>query len=259
MINKLTKKNAITIIAGPCAIEDANQLDNVCKTINSLGLSWVRGGAFKPRVSPHSFQGLGAYGYDILHNIANKYSLLSLSEVVDTHSLSLALDKKIDAVQIGTRNMTNYSLLKDVGKITNITQCPVLLKRGMSSTVSEWLSAVEYIKENGNNNITLCERGIRTFDNTTRFTLDISAVPVVHKQSNYPICVDVSHAAGNSDIVPSLALAAIASGADAIMIEVHPNPKSAKCDGPQQLNLEQFKRLVDKMQKIAGSLEKELM
>lgn len=250
--------NKVIIIAGPCAIESYSQMNKICRVVSSLGLSWVRGGAYKPRLSPHSFQGLGDEGIKILKDASKKYNLKSITEVIDEHSLCLA-NKHIDAMQIGTRNMTNYSLLKSIGSKTAKNKKLICLKRGMSAKVSELLSATEYITEEGNNNILLCERGIRTFEDSTRFTLDISSVPVIHKQSKYPVCVDVSHAAGNSDLVSDLACAALASGTDAIMLEIHPNPKRAKCDGAQQLNMEQFKNLIDRLNVLAKALDKELV
>lgn len=193
---KLAEKNSITIIAGPCAIESQEQFTEVAKHIKNLGLKWIRGGAYKPRHSPHCFQGLGNEAIDILYDVSKDLGLNSITELVDQQSLQYAIDK-IDAVQIGTRNMTNYSLLSYIGKQTTNTKKPVLFKRGMSAKISEYLSASDYITEAGNDNIVLCERGLRTFEDSTRFTLDISAVPVLHKQSRYPVCVDVSHAAGN--------------------------------------------------------------
>lgn len=251
-------KNKILLIAGPCAVENDTQVKRVCKCLSSLGLSWIRGGAFKPRVSPHSFQGLGDKALNILFENAKRYNLKTITEVVDEQSLKLAI-KKVNGIQIGTRNMSNFSLLKKVGEACAKEDKLVLFKRGMSAKISEWLSASEYIKAAGSRNIMLCERGIRTFEDATRFTLDISAVPVIHKQSRYPICVDVSHAAGNSSYIESLSMAAIASGADALMLEVHPSPKNAKSDGPQQLDLENFVKLYNKLNKLALSLGKELV
>lgn len=258
MKNNLCEKSKVRIIAGPCAVENKKQITDVSKCLKDNGLSWIRAGAFKPRVSPHSFQGLGKRGVDILAECSKKSNLKIISEAVDEESLALLLDN-VDAIQIGTRNMTNYSLLKKIGQVTKKSKKTVMLKRGMSSTISEWLNASEYIKGAGNSNIVLCERGIRTFQDSTRFTLDIAAVPVLHKQTNYAVCVDVSHAAGNSGLVPSLAKAAIASGADALMLEIHPNPKNAKCDGAQQLNLLQFEKLLKELRDVAGSLGKEVI
>ena len=257
-MNNITKKNKVRIIAGPCAVESQSQIDEFCSCMQDLGLEWLRGGAFKPRVNPHSFQGLGEKALHYLSLATKKYNLKCISEVVDINSLDSVIEY-CDAVQIGTRNMSNFSLLKTIGEKTKNTQIPILLKRGMSSKITEWLLASEYIKEAGNNNIVLCERGIRTFEDTTRFTLDISAVAVVHRQSLMPVCVDVSHAAGNWYFVPELSRASLAVGADAIMIEVHPNPKSAKCDSSQQLDLKQFSTLVKDLRNIAQSFNKEII
>ncbi|MDO5329692.1 MAG: 3-deoxy-7-phosphoheptulonate synthase [Coriobacteriia bacterium] len=240
--------NKVKIFAGPCALESEEQINEVADVIKSLGLSWIRCGVYKPRISPHSFQGLGDSGLEILKDI----DLDIITEVTEPNQIEKVMDT-CSAIQIGSRNMYNYALLKEIGKRTG--DFPILFKRGMSATISEYLSASEYISSAGNKNIMLCERGIRTFEDATRFTLDISAVPIIHKQTQYPICVDVSHAAGRSDLVPSMAKAAIASGADALMIEVHPNPMKALCDGPQQLNLEQFKVLIDELR----TFDKELI
>lgn len=259
MINNLVcAKNEIRIIAGPCAVEDDKQMDKICSCIASLGLKYVRGGAYKPRHSPHSFQGLGFDGIKILKSNCDKHNLYSVSEVVDKKSLLESKDN-IDVLQIGTRNMTNYSLLTEVGHVTKNTEQAVIFKRGMSAKISEWLMACEYISMHGNGNIILCERGLRSFEDSTRFTLDISAVPVVHRQSLYPICVDVSHAAGNAWMVPDLAKAALAAGADAIMLETHPSPKEAKCDGSQQLDLESFKNLIFELQMLAKAIGKKIV
>lgn len=257
MQNNLANKKDIRIIAGPCAIESQDQLEKVFSHIKKLGLSWVRAGAFKPRHSPHSFQGLGNDAINLLVEACEKFELNSISEVVDEQSLDVINDK-VDAIQIGTRNMTNYSLLDKIGQVTSKNNKPVLFKRGMSAKLSELLSASDYITQYGNKNLVLCERGIRTFEDSTRFTLDISSVPVLHKQSSYSVCVDVSHAAGNSDLVSSLALAAVAAGADAVMIEVHPDPQNAKCDGAQQLSLRQFEDLFNKIKNLANSIGRQV-
>lgn len=258
MNSKVCQNNKVRIIAGPCAVESEDQLIAVCKHLNKLGLTYVRAGAYKPRLNPHSFQGLGSAGFDIIKKCTNKYNLKSVSEVVDEKSLHEAIDC-IDVLQVGTRNMTNYSLLKAIGYYTNKTNIPVILKRGMSSKVSEWITASDYISEKGNDNIILCERGIRTFEDSTRFTLDISSVSVAKRQSIYPVCVDVSHSAGNAGIVPDLAKAAVACGADAVMIEVHPDPQNAKCDGLQQLSLQAFEKLIADIKPIAKALNKEII
>lgn len=258
MRNNICEEGKVTLIAGPCSVESKEQMQAMCDCIKELGLSWVRGGAYKPRTSPHMFQGLGAKAIDILAEVSREYGLKSVSEVLDEDSLTFTIDK-IDALQIGARNMTNFSFLKMCGKATKTNNMPILFKRGMSAKISEWLCATDYISEEGNNNIVLCERGVRTFEDSTRFTLDISAVPVIKKQSKYPICVDVSHATGASDLVPSMAKAAVAAGADAVMVEVHPNPSAAKSDGAQQLNLDEFKQLTQELKALTKAMGKELI
>lgn len=248
----------IIVYAGPCAVETSSQLDEICSCISDLGLSWLRAGVYKPRLSPHSFQGMGSDGLDVLDKISKKYNLKTISEVVDKESLD-KIDQVCDAIQIGTRNMNNYSLLKLVGQQTKNSKKPVLLKRGMSAKISELLTVCEYIKEAGNTNIILCERGIRTFEDSTRFTLDISAVPFLHSQCDYNVCVDLSHSTGNSNLIPDLALSAIAAGADSIMIEIHPDPINAKCDGLQQLDLGQFSNLISTMSDLAQYFGKRLI
>lgn len=248
----------ITIFAGPCSIESAEQFEEVAECLSELGLNWIRGGAFKPRTNPHSFQGLGEEGLQIMQTAGKKYGLKTLTEVVDSAHCDL-VHSYVDGLQIGTRNMANFSLLKNIGKVTADSHKMVLFKRGMAATISEWLAAVEYITMNGNENVVLCERGLRTFETATRFTLDISAVPVIHKQSLFPICVDVSHPAGTRDLVPSLAKASIAAGCDSLMIEVHPEPATALSDGPQQLTPVQFKRLIEELREIAAVFGKKIV
>ncbi|MEG0072814.1 MAG: 3-deoxy-7-phosphoheptulonate synthase [Raoultibacter sp.] len=253
-----TRGDAITLYAGPCSIESEEQFDQVAECIASLGLTWIRGGAFKPRSNPHSFQGLGEPGLQIMRAAGQKYGLKTLTEVVDSAHCDL-VHSYADGLQIGTRNMANFSLLQNVGKVTARSHKMVLFKRGMAATISEWLAASEYITMEGNDNVVLCERGLRTFETATRFTLDISAVPVVHKQSMFPICVDVSHAAGARDLVPALAKAAVAVGCDSIMTEVHPNPVAALSDGPQQLTLAQFSVVVEQLREIAAVFGKKII
>ncbi|MBE6463966.1 MAG: 3-deoxy-7-phosphoheptulonate synthase [Eggerthellaceae bacterium] len=247
----------ITIIAGPCAVESEEQLSRVAETIREAGLSWLRGGAFKPRTSPYSFQGLGDEGLSILSAIGKEFGLSTITEVVDVAHVEM-IDRSVDCLQIGMRNMANYELLKAVGNATAISGKHVLLKRGMAATISEWLAASEYLTTAGSTHVMLCERGIRTFETATRFTLDITAVPIVHKLSILPVCVDVSHPAGQSDLVPALAKSAVAAGCDALMIEVHPDPLHALSDGPQQLTLSQFTQLVDELRTLAAALGREL-
>lgn len=253
-----TRTDEITIFAGPCSIESEEQFNAVAACIADLGLSWIRGGAFKPRTNPHSFQGLGEEGLQIMQSAGEKYGLKTLTEVVDS-AHCLMVHSYVDGLQIGTRNMANFSLLKNIGLTTADSHKMVLFKRGMAATISEWLAATEYITMNGNNNVVMCERGLRTFETATRFTLDISAVPVIHKQSLFPICVDVSHPAGVRDLVPSLAKAAVAAGCDSIMIEVHPDPAKALSDGPQQLTPAQFKDLIGELREIAAVFGKKIV
>lgn len=258
MLNNLFDNKYLSIIAGPCALESQEQVEQVARCLKLLGLHFIRAGIFKPRVSPYSFQGLGKKGIGILSSVASYYKLKTVSEVTDNNSLQL-LSYKVDILQIGTRNMTNYSLLKDIAKATEINHKPIIFKRGMSAKISEYLSTLEYLKVYGNENIILCERGIRTFEDSTRFTLDISAVPVIHSLCKYPVCVDVSHSSGNSKYVFDLAKAAVACGADCLMLEVHPNPKQAKCDGKQQLDLDSFKLLIEEIKPIAKAVGKTII
>ncbi|MGI6105913.1 MAG: 3-deoxy-7-phosphoheptulonate synthase [Raoultibacter sp.] len=253
-----TRGDEITIYAGPCSIESPEQFDEVAACISDLGLSWVRGGAFKPRTNPHSFQGLGEEGLQIMQYAGKKHGLKTLTEVVDS-AHCLMVHSYVDGLQIGTRNMANFSLLKNIGLATADSHKMVLFKRGMAASISEWLAAAEYITMNGNSNVMFCERGLRTFETATRFTLDISAVPVIHKQSLFPICVDVSHPAGVRDLVPSLAKASVAAGCDALMIEVHPDPSKALSDGPQQLTPAQFTDLVGELREIAAVFGKTIV
>ena len=252
------KAGTVTMLAGPCSIESSEQLDEVGSALKELGLSWIRGGAFKPRTSPYSFQGLGEEGLKIMADVGERHSLKTLTEVVDTAQVEMVMSY-IDALQIGTRNMANYELLKAIGTATSKDHRPVLFKRGMAATIDEWLSAVEYLAAGGNPNIMLCERGLRTFETATRFTLDISAVPVIHKRSLFPICVDVSHPAGQVDLVPALAKAAIAAGCDSLMIEVHPNPPQAKSDASQQLTIPEFEVLLGELRTVAAAVGKTIV
>ena len=247
----------IVIMAGPCAVESTEQLESVAEAVCACGLHWLRGGTYKPRTSPYSFQGLGDEGLRILSEVGRKFDLQTVTEVVDIAHVG-QLDASVDCLQIGTRNMANYELLKEVGKVTARSGKRVLLKRGMAATIDEWIAASEYLTTAGSTHVMLCERGIRTFETATRFTLDIAAVPVVHKQSVLPVCVDVSHPARQSDLVPALAKAAVAAGCDALMIEVHPDPLHALSDGPQQLNIAQFTQLIDELRELASALGRTL-
>ncbi|MEF9875831.1 MAG: 3-deoxy-7-phosphoheptulonate synthase [Gordonibacter sp.] len=253
-----TRTDEITIFAGPCSIESEEQFFEVAECVTGLGLHWIRGGAFKPRTNPHSFQGLGEEGLKIMKAAGDKYGLKTLTEVMDSAHCEL-VHSYVDGLQVGARNFQNFSLLKNIGIVTAESHKMVLYKRGFAGTISEWLAATDYLTAEGNDNVMLCERGIRTFETATRFTLDISAVPVVHKQSLYPICIDVSHPAGVRDLVPSLAKASVAAGCDSIMIEVHPNPPVALSDGPQQLTPSQFEDLVAELREIAAVFGKKIV
>ena len=253
-----TRSDEITIFAGPCSVESKEQFEEVAECIADLGLTWIRGGAFKPRTNPHSFQGLGEEALKIMQDAGQKYGLKTLTEVMDSAHCEM-VHSYVDGLQVGARNFQNFSLLKNIGQVTKDSHKMVLFKRGFAGTISEWLSATDYITMEGNDNVVLCERGIRTFETATRFTLDIAAIPVIHKQSLCPVCIDVSHPAGQRDLVPSLAFAAVAAGADSLMIEVHPNPPAALSDGPQQLTPAQFKVLVAKLREIAAVFGKKIV
>ncbi|WP_366924673.1 3-deoxy-7-phosphoheptulonate synthase [Metallumcola ferriviriculae] len=225
------------VIAGPCAVESREQLLEAAVAVKKAGASIIRGGAFKPRTSPYSFQGLEEEGLEILKEAGNLTGLPVITEVIDERSAKMACDYA-DILQVGARNMQNFQLLKLIGQ----TGKPVMLKRGISATINEWLMAAEYIMAQGNYKIILCERGIRTFETATRNTLDISAIPVVKGLSHLPIMVDPSHASGDWRLVSPLARAGLACGAHGVMVEVHPNPKQALCDGQQSLSIENFKQ-----------------
>jgi 3-deoxy-7-phosphoheptulonate synthase len=256
-IGAVARGDKMTIIAGPCSVESLEQMREVAACLKELGIKVMRGGAFKPRTSPFSFQGLEEEGLKIMRQAADEYGLLVVTEVTDSAHAEV-IDEYSDMIQIGTRNMANFSLLKKIGQVTAESGKPVVFKRGMAATIEEWLQATNYITMLGNENVILCERGIRTFETAYRFTLDITAVPVVQKLSLLPIIVDVSHPAGQADLVPAIARAAVAVGADGIMVEVHPNPREALCDGPQSLDLDGIRSLVAELDTIAKSVGKTL-
>jgi len=237
------------LIAGPCTVESAEQIDEIARAVKLSGATFLRGGAFKARTSPYDFQGLGKEGLALLLEAKKATGLPIVSEVMDVASLPLFED--IDIIQIGARNSQNYELLREVGQLKK----PILLKRGLAGTIKELLMSAEYIMSGNNENVILCERGIRTYENTyTRGTLDVSAVPVLKSLTHLPVIVDPSHAAGHADIVPALALAAVAAGADGIMVEVHNNPDSALCDGEQSLDLTEFGRLAEKVFRVREAI-----
>lgn len=233
------------IISGPCSVENYEVMETTAKFLKALGVEYLRGGAYKPRTSPYSFQGLGDEGINILKDIKKKYSLKIVSEVIDLRDIEDAADV-IDVIQIGSRNMYNYPLLREVGK----TNKKVLLKRGMSATIDEWLNAAEYIAIEGNTDIVLCERGIRTFEDYTRNTLDINCVPIIKQKTDLKIVVDPSHGTGKRELVEAVSLGALAAGADGLIIEIHPEPEKAISDGFQSVNFEEFERLYKKAIKM---------
>ncbi len=243
----------IHIIAGPCSVESYEVQKQTVDFAKRVGCTIQRGGAFKPRTSPYAFQGMGEEGLKIMAKVREKTGVPVCTEVTDPRLVEL-VDKYADILQIGTKNMQNYSLLKEVGK----TKKPVLLKRGFSATIDEFLMSAEYIMSEGNENVILCERGIRTHETTTRNTLDISAVPVLKKLSHLPVIIDPSHAAGNRDYVVALSRAAIAVGADGILVEVHPDPEEASSDADQIIDLETLDKLMSELKPIAKAIGREL-
>ena len=239
----------VVVMAGPCSVESETQIDTIAARVREMGVRVLRGGAFKPRSSPYAFQGLGLPGLEMMRRAADKYGLLVVSEVTDHTQIPAMLDY-VDVLQVGARNMQNYNLLRELGKIPK----PVLLKRGISATIEELLLSAEYIMSGGNYNVVLCERGIRTFESATRNTLDISAIPVIKKFSHLPIVVDPSHGTGRRDKVSPMARAAVAAGADGLLVEVHPDPEKALSDGAQSLYLEQFEHLMKELRMIAPAV-----
>jgi len=237
------------VMAGPCAVESEEQVLETARAITSSGARVLRGGAFKPRTSPYSFMGMGEEGLRILQTAGRDTGLKVITEVMSPEQVPL-VSRYADILQVGTRNMQNYALLEAVGKV----RVPVMLKRGMMSTIEELLLAAEYILANGNSQVILCERGIRTFETATRNTCDISAIPVIKSQSHLPVVVDPSHAAGVREYVPALSRAALAAGADGIIVEVHPRPEEAMSDGPQSLTPAGFKVLMSELRALAGAL-----
>ncbi|NJE33867.1 3-deoxy-7-phosphoheptulonate synthase [Megasphaera sp. SW808] len=244
----------LAVIAGPCSVETPEQIEGVAQAIKDAGATMLRGGAFKPRTSPYSFQGLQDKGLDMLCQAGKKAHLPVVTEIMSADKIDLFLEDNVDIIQIGARNMQNFELLKAVGK----TRKPVLLKRGLSATIEEWLMSAEYIMAGGNRNVILCERGIRTFETYTRNTLDLSAVLAVKHKSHLPIVVDPSHATGKRWMVEALSKAAIAAGADGVMIEVHNNPDKALCDGAQSITPDMFARLMDSLRQLAPIVGREL-
>ncbi len=238
--------NEIVTIAGPCAVENEKQIMTIAEIVKDAGAKILRGGAFKPRTSPYSFQGMGEEGLKLLRKAGDEFGLAVITEVMDPTRIDL-IYQYTDIFQLGSRNMQNFPLLRELGKVDK----PVMIKRGMSATIDEWLMAAEYILASGNENVMVCERGIRTFETSTRNTFDLSAIPVIHQRSHLPIIADPSHATGIRDKVIPMARAAVAAGADGLMVEVHHDPSSAMSDGPQALLPIQFKELMTQVRQIA--------
>ena len=243
-----------SVIAGPCSVESEEQIIEVAQDVQNAGAALLRGGAFKPRTSPYSFQGMGAEGLELLLEAKAATGLPIVTELMSPKYCQL-FEEKVDVVQIGARNMQNFDLLKEVGKMSK----PVLLKRGLSSSYEEWIMSAEYIMSEGNENVILCERGIRTFETYTRNTLDVSAIPAVKRMSHLPVIVDPSHSGGYYWLVEPLALAAVAAGADGLIIEVHNNPACAKCDGQQSLTPKHFGELMGKVGTLVDLMGKTLI
>jgi 3-deoxy-7-phosphoheptulonate synthase len=244
---------SLTVMAGPCSVESRAQVLEVAEKVKAAGANVLRGGAFKPRTSPYSFQGLEEDGLKLLDEARRETGLPVVTEVMETERVEVVAEHS-DILQIGARNVQNFSLLKRVAE----TRRPVLLKRGMSTSIQEWLLSAEYILSGGNPNVILCERGIRTFETATRFTLDLNAVPVVKKLTHLPVVVDPSHGTGHWEYVEPMALAAVAAGADGLIIEVHPRPEEALSDGPQSLKPDRFATLMSKVKRLAQALDREV-
>ena len=244
----------VTVIAGPCSVESREQMLEVARSVKASGAAMIRGGAFKPRTLPYSFQGLGVEGLKLLAEAREETGLPVVTEVISPESVGI-VEEYADVLQIGARNMQNYPLLKRVGEASK----PVLLKRGLSSTIEEWLGAAEYVLAGGNEEVILCERGIRTYQKLTRFTLDLSAVPLLKEVSPLPVVVDPSHGTGIRSLISPMAKAAVAAGADGLLIEVHPNPEEAKCDGPQSLRPKEFRELMIGLDPVAQAVGRSLL
>ncbi len=251
--NRKIGNGYFTVIAGPCSVENEEQVETIASFLENHGIKFLRGGAFKPRTSPYSFQGLGERGLKILREAADRHGLAVVTEVLSAHEVEL-VGKYTDIFQVGARNMQNFALLRSLGKVKK----PVLLKRSMMGTIEELLLSAEYIMKEGNPRIILCERGIRTFETATRNTLDIGAIPVIKRFSHLPVIVDPSHSMGDWHYVKSASLAGLAAGADGLIIEIHPDPLRAKSDGKQTLTLEHFEELMEETEKISKVLQKTL-
>jgi len=244
----------VQMIAGPCSVETSAQMNASADAVAAGGARLMRGGAFKPRTSPYAFQGKGVDGLALLQSAAKRHHLPVVTELMDVRMLDTFLAHRVDVIQIGTRNMQNFDLLKEVGRV----DVPVILKRGMSATIAEWLMAAEYIAAGGNHKIILCERGIRTFETAYRNVLDVTAVAVLKRETHLPVIVDPSHAGGKAWMVPALSCAAVAAGADGLLVEIHPNPSEAWCDADQALTPEEFATLMDRLDGVAGAVGRRL-
>lgn len=244
----------VQVIAGPCSVETPPQMDAAADGVKAGGARLMRGGAFKPRTSPYAFQGKGVDGLKLLKDAAGRHGLPVVTELMDVRMLDTFVEHGVDVIQIGTRNMQNFDLLKAVGQV----QIPVILKRGMSATIAEWLMAAEYIAAGGNHNIIFCERGIRTFETAYRNVLDVTAIPVLKRETHLPVIVDPSHAGGKAWMVPALSLAAVAAGADGLLIEIHPKPAEAWCDADQALTPSEFANLMGQLRAVARALGRDL-
>ena len=250
---KIGGKEKIVVMAGPCAVENKDQIETIAEGVKSSGATMLRGGAYKPRTSPYSFQGLRSKGIELLSETRNKTGLPIVTEIMSADKIDEFIEN-VDIIQVGARNMQNFELLKVLGQ----TKKPILLKRGLANKIEEWLMSAEYIMAEGNPNVILCERGIRTFETMTRNTLDLSVIPLVKRLSHLPIVIDPSHATGHRELVESMTLAAIAAGADGLIIEVHNNPSAAVSDGAQSLTLEQFDSLMKKGKGIAKIIGRDI-
>ncbi len=245
--------NKIAVIAGPCSVETKEQIVGIAEEVKKMGANFLRGGAFKPRTSPYAFQGLKYEGLELLKEARQRTGLPIVTELMSPYDIEKFVED-VDVIQVGARNMQNFDLLKELGK----TKTPILLKRGLSATIEEWLMSAEYIMSNGNENVILCERGIRTYETFTRNTLDLSAIPAVKKLSHLPVIVDPSHATGKYWMVEPLAKAAVAVGADGLIIEVHNDPENALCDGAQSIKPSKFEKLINELKSIASAVGREI-
>ncbi len=246
--------NTVQVIAGPCSVETQEQMAAAARMVRDAGCRLMRGGAFKPRTSPYSFQGHGERGLELLREAADSQQLPVVTELMDVRTLDKFLELGVEVIQIGTRNMQNFDLLKEVGRIN----VPVILKRGFAATISEWLMSAEYIAAGGNHNIIFCERGVRTFETAYRNMLDITAIPFLKKETHLPVIIDPSHSGGKAWLVPSLSKAAVAAGADGLLIEMHPTPCEAWCDAEQALSPDELKSLMGEMRAIAKAIGRDL-